>query len=648
MKGDFSRSTFDPTKHYSSVRMQQGRVQLDADWNEQVDIVRHHLLVMLQDLVGDAGGHLPGFQIQILPSDDDPAADRLPALQIGQGRYYVDGLLCENNADLLFSSQPAYPFEGDGQAAEHGAYLVYLDAWERHISAIEDAGILEPALGGPDTATRTQRVWQVKLLPVEPAEAGSLPDRQELVEGDAWRALAARTVEPLQIEVNNPSDNRLYRVEIHDASAPEGAEEGSQATFKWSRDNGSVAFPVEAIALVQAGDPLTLDISLQYLGRDKRHLRPANWVELTNDLRELRGLPGLMAQVVEAVDEVDDHSTGTQKVRVQLGGDDHHEQVLTLIDEEWLNSFASPECHPVLRRWDQHTRAMPVSSDDWIELEAGITVRFPESNSFHTGDYWLIPVRDEETRLPESRPANPGEERPADTVPYRGIEHRVSPLAFLQWQESAWQVEDYRQPFEPLTAVHARIERAEADLETLRLQAESDLAGLSETVSAQHEQQEQAIARLQSRLQNLEAVVDGLVRRSDGRIVHAFRSDEELDVGDLVALDPTREEYVVRADERNAPRLAGVVAPRPDEADSDLVYVVMYGPALCNVREPVEIGDLLEPSEVEGHAERAHLFTRWFRRRQILGKATGAHTAPGPGLVEVFVQLSNRPRPRTP
>ena len=35
MKGDFSRDTFDSKKHYSRVLMQQGRVQTDADWNEQ-------------------------------------------------------------------------------------------------------------------------------------------------------------------------------------------------------------------------------------------------------------------------------------------------------------------------------------------------------------------------------------------------------------------------------------------------------------------------------------------------------------------------------------------------------------------------------------------------------------------------------------
>ena len=34
-RGDFTRDTFNPLKHFSRVLMQQGRVQLDADWNEQ-------------------------------------------------------------------------------------------------------------------------------------------------------------------------------------------------------------------------------------------------------------------------------------------------------------------------------------------------------------------------------------------------------------------------------------------------------------------------------------------------------------------------------------------------------------------------------------------------------------------------------------
>src|ERR1700733_10487477 len=56
MSGDFSRSTFDPRKHYSGVRMQQGRVQLDADWNEQVDIAAEALRARTGDIVGAGGG----------------------------------------------------------------------------------------------------------------------------------------------------------------------------------------------------------------------------------------------------------------------------------------------------------------------------------------------------------------------------------------------------------------------------------------------------------------------------------------------------------------------------------------------------------------------------------------------------------------
>ena len=34
MSSDISRQRFDPANDFSSVLMQQGRVQLDADWNE--------------------------------------------------------------------------------------------------------------------------------------------------------------------------------------------------------------------------------------------------------------------------------------------------------------------------------------------------------------------------------------------------------------------------------------------------------------------------------------------------------------------------------------------------------------------------------------------------------------------------------------
>ena len=48
-RGDFSRDSYDRSKRFSRVLMQQGRVQLDADWNEQNDILLHYLRSLAAD-----------------------------------------------------------------------------------------------------------------------------------------------------------------------------------------------------------------------------------------------------------------------------------------------------------------------------------------------------------------------------------------------------------------------------------------------------------------------------------------------------------------------------------------------------------------------------------------------------------------------
>ena len=55
MKGDFTRLSFDKRKHYRGVLMQQGRVQLDSDWNEQVQIAEHRYSTFFGDVVGQSG-----------------------------------------------------------------------------------------------------------------------------------------------------------------------------------------------------------------------------------------------------------------------------------------------------------------------------------------------------------------------------------------------------------------------------------------------------------------------------------------------------------------------------------------------------------------------------------------------------------------
>ena len=99
MKADLTRNSFHPFKHYIRVLMQQGRVQLDADWNEQAAILLHYLEALAADLIGPHGGPSmqpgftnPGFTISPYPTAKSPLTSDF---KIELGRYYVDGKLCE-------------------------------------------------------------------------------------------------------------------------------------------------------------------------------------------------------------------------------------------------------------------------------------------------------------------------------------------------------------------------------------------------------------------------------------------------------------------------------------------------------------------------------------------------------------------------
>src|SRR5207249_3577249 len=95
MKADLTRNTFDPLKHFTRVLMQQGRVQLDADWNEQAAILLRYLQALAADLIGPQGGPAGnlGFGITTYPPS---APVPMPQdFQVGLGIYYVDGIRCE-------------------------------------------------------------------------------------------------------------------------------------------------------------------------------------------------------------------------------------------------------------------------------------------------------------------------------------------------------------------------------------------------------------------------------------------------------------------------------------------------------------------------------------------------------------------------
>ena len=151
MKGDFSRQTFRKGKHYSGVLMQQGRVQLDADFNELGAITRYRDETEATDVIGPSGTPRAGTGFRIGIGENQE-------VRIGGGRYYVDGILCENDTTGRIPLHDQPDLQGENALdlltqANTSAGLVYLDVWQRHVTALEDPLLREVALGGPDTTT---------------------------------------------------------------------------------------------------------------------------------------------------------------------------------------------------------------------------------------------------------------------------------------------------------------------------------------------------------------------------------------------------------------------------------------------------------------------------------------------------------------
>jgi len=432
-RGDFTRDTFDPLRNFSRVLMQQGRVQLDADWNEQVSIFTYLIRRLAADLIGphgvpcdEDGNDGEGFKIEATNTsfkilkghyyvngilcENEGEGFKIEATKMGfkilKSHYYVNGILYENNSkdELIFETQTNN---------ENQLYLVYLDVWERHLSYIEDDYMREKALGGPDTATRAQIVWQVRVKKDDSInkkpETGRLKARA--------RKMSKDTTDPCTILPEakyRGAENQLYRVEIHKPSNANNEAQGNKnATFKWSRENGSVIFPIKKI------EDKTKTVTLEHLGRDDRYgLKPNDWVEIVDDDYILEN----RAEALYRIEEVDQDN-------LQVTLKDNPESSLSTENDQ--------KKHPYLRRWDQkdgNSNGVPVEEfnqdGDWTPLEDGIEIQFQKPNKPHlyqTGDYWLIPARtvtgDVEWPGPEDDP---------DALPPQGVKHHYAPLGKIK------------------------------------------------------------------------------------------------------------------------------------------------------------------------------------------------------------------------
>jgi hypothetical protein len=472
MSFDSSRFTFNPWNDFLGVVMQQGRVQLDSDWNEWLAEFARRMQAGSMDTMGRAvvpATTANGFKINATVD-----AGGQQHLTIGAGRMYVDGLMVENHGpaasalwdaalaemsgapaappsvaeiDLDYTAQPYLPNASLPKGP--GPYLAYLDVWKRPVTYLEHPELIDAAVG-VDTTGRVQMVWQVKLLDVSQIAGvtctSSIPAWDSLIQPSGAQLTTAvvpsATSGPCCLNTATGytgMENQLYRVEIHQGGAANSSGTSSPmgATFKWSRDDASVITAVTAInpATNVANNP-TSQLTVQSTGRDNvLSFKPGDWIEITDDFLELNGQAGELHQI-----DSNGVSKALKTIRLQAPVSSDFQARLT----------SGTDYHTRICRWDQNGKVY--ESDGvtvWVDLgaagstgqipvpapgtslilENGVTVTFGLNaalGNFKVGDFWAFAAR-----------ASDGTVQILTQSPPMGIHHHYARLSIVTFPTTA-------------------------------------------------------------------------------------------------------------------------------------------------------------------------------------------------------------------
>ena len=264
MATDRARVSYDPTKGYRSVVMQQGRVTLEADVNEAQTISSEMLREETLDIVGPAGTPDNGYEI-----GGKTATAKSFDFHIGSGVMYVGGERVSHRA-FDYSTQPEWldrridPLWVDTASVSGQPELIELFLREQEVTAVEDTTLREVALGGPDTAGRTRVVQRIVRVPVKEntcaaaekdVDANFWPDHGVKFNPFTMRLNSPATLQ-VQLEKQQPpasncdpqvpggylgADNQLIRVQITEFDL-----KTNQGKFVWGYNDASFLYRVTA------------------------------------------------------------------------------------------------------------------------------------------------------------------------------------------------------------------------------------------------------------------------------------------------------------------------------------------------------------------------------------------------------------------
>jgi uncharacterized protein DUF6519/concanavalin A-like lectin/glucanase superfamily protein/Kelch motif protein len=430
-----------------------------------------------------------------------------PEIWIGAGRCYVDGVLCENETDVRYDRQPDCPgLILPNRAVHAGPYLAYLDSWDRVVSAIEDEAILEPALGGPDTAVRLRTVCQTRLLPLPEGAEATLPPPPP----QGWLRMSPTPGLSYQ-------DNSLFRIEIHDPGVAAGApalrhgdpggfdvismdvdrnritiKQSLADTCRWGRGQAvellrSAAHDVTTTTIVAVESEAPSGqrtLQLRNVPRDdgdptRWRLRPIASFKWSRDngawafsIVSVDCKAGSGQMTVRAADPnrirsalnegdwielVDDDTAllGQAGPLFRIGampaGDDEGFTVVLDLTTDPPRPLPGerPGRHASLRRWDGIDQAAPgalgvssIAVGKTVDL-GGAVVEFGAGH-YASGDYWVAPLR-QRVQWPTDLNGAPL------ALPPQGVEHRRAALALVWFKQASVEVRDLRPIFTPIT-----------------------------------------------------------------------------------------------------------------------------------------------------------------------------------------------------
>lgn len=511
MTGDFTRDTFRPDKGYSAVRMQQGRLFTDADWNEEGDIGRSALRTTTRSVIGASGftEDAPGFAILA------GAGDR--TLLIGGGQAYLDGIGISHSAPIRLTllrvsgTGAATRWRVDaGTRVAVGDYLVL--AGNTLAQAVRVATLLDDVDGRQSfqaaaaiSAANDAQVDRYRSAESQPFLPG---DNLPAVAGDylayldLWERPVTAADDPLIRETafGGPDtairDQLVWQVKFARTAdlvaagavsapvscssfAPGWSPFGPAATGGMGARANPAAAVVDPCALPATGGYRSLENHLYRIeihnggaaggrwkwsrdngGRDARYAEIDNGALILDSLGPDEPSALKKDDWVEILDEA-------RRLKGQPGffarlsdingtraslGEVRHPDTLAALTSGSAPDLSVLPAKGIVRRWEG---GLPVDivPDLWVPVEQGIEVRFA-AGRMATGDHWQIPARSLSATI--EWPRNPAGDKPA-TLPAKGIVHHYAALALVTRNANGvWTVaSDCRNIFPPLTALRS-------------------------------------------------------------------------------------------------------------------------------------------------------------------------------------------------